>query len=148
MTAIALAESGGSSTAHATRGEDSRGLWQINAQSSPALAARYDLWDPRQNAQAAFEISRGGQNVAPWATTHRLANASYLRFRRDAEQAAHAHGYTGHLGNWTGTAGYKHALPARAPGGVTAQSDHSATAPETQPKTIDTTSTDQGLAAR
>src|SRR6476469_3537895 len=121
MTASALAESGGSSTAHATNGEDSRGLWQINAKSSPDLAAKYDLWDPRQNAQAAFEISHLGQNVAPWATTHRQSSASYLRFRREAEQAAHAHGYTGDVGNWAGTTGYDHALPAGARHG-TAQS--------------------------
>src|SRR5947209_19326611 len=35
MTAIAMAESGGDSRSHATVGEDSRGLWQINAQAHP-----------------------------------------------------------------------------------------------------------------
>lgn len=37
LTAIALAESGGNSGAHAPHGEDSRGLWQINV--DPAQTA-------------------------------------------------------------------------------------------------------------
>jgi hypothetical protein len=42
MTAIALAESGGNSRAHNPVGEDSRGLWQINARAHPGLAQRFD----------------------------------------------------------------------------------------------------------
>ena len=55
MTAIAMAESGGDSRSHATVGEDSRGLWQINAASHPDLAGQFDLYDPAQNARAALQ---------------------------------------------------------------------------------------------
>lgn len=68
MTSIALAESGGDS---AHRGsEDSRGLWQINVEAHPELAERYDLDDPLGNAQAAYELSRGGTDLSPWTVTH------------------------------------------------------------------------------
>src|SRR5947209_15613694 len=50
MTAVAMAESGGDSRSHATHGEDSQGLWQINALAHPDLAARFNLYDPTQNA--------------------------------------------------------------------------------------------------
>lgn len=69
MTSIALAESGGN-TAHRGVGEDSRGLWQINVQEHPEIAERYDLDDPLGNAQAAYELSRGGTDLSPWTTTH------------------------------------------------------------------------------
>lgn len=45
--------------------ERSFGLWQVNTLSSP----QYDeglLLDPRYNAQAAYELSRGGTYLAPW----------------------------------------------------------------------------------
>ena len=45
MTAVALAESGGNSGAHNSSGEDSRGLWQINAAAHPNLRS-VDLYDP------------------------------------------------------------------------------------------------------
>jgi cell wall-associated NlpC family hydrolase len=112
MTAIALAESGGNSRAHNPYGEDSRGLWQINARAHPDLAQRYDLYDPAQNAQAAFSVSRGGADVSPWTVTHGGNGARYLRHREDAEQAAVAFGDGPGHGVWTGTAGYGHKLPA------------------------------------
>ena len=106
MTAIALAESGGRNNAHATRGEDSRGLWQINAAAHPDLAGRYDLFDPRQNALAAYEVSRGGADISPWTTTHGGTQATYVRFRADAQAAAVTHGDPPGLGMWSGTSGY------------------------------------------
>jgi cell wall-associated NlpC family hydrolase len=111
MTAIALAESGGRSTAHATRGEDSRGLWQINAASHPEFANE-DLWDPRANAAAAFRVARGGDDVSPWTTTHDGTKAAYLRFRSEAQSAAAAYGEPSAEGVWTGTPGYGHSLAA------------------------------------
>ena len=56
MTAIALAESGGNTDAHAlTSREDSRGLWQINARAHPELAGG-NLYDARTNARAAKAV--------------------------------------------------------------------------------------------
>ncbi|MEO3815972.1 transglycosylase SLT domain-containing protein [Plantactinospora sp. B24E8] len=115
MTAIALAESGGNSRAHNPYGEDSRGLWQINARAHPELARRYDLYDPLQNARAAYEVSRHGGDVSPWTVTHGGSSARYLRYRDEAERAAVAYGDgTGH-GMWSGTRGYRDRVAADAP---------------------------------
>jgi cell wall-associated NlpC family hydrolase len=120
MTAIALAESGGDSRSHATVGEDSRGLWQINAAAHPDLAQRFDLYDPAQNAQAAFIVSHGGQDVSPWTVTHGGLGARYLRFKDEAQAAAAAYGDGPNHGVWTGTAGYGHPLSAGRGGPGTA----------------------------
>ncbi len=112
MTAVSLAESGGSSRAHNPTGEDSRGLWQINARAHPDLAQRYDLFDPAQNARAAFEVSRGGTDISPWTVAHGGASARYLRHREAAQAAAVAHGDGGGRGTWTGTSGYGAAVAA------------------------------------
>ena len=114
MTAIALAESGGETGAHNPRGEDSRGLWQINVAAHRDLAGA-DLNDPLTNARAAFRVSRSGQDVSPWTTTHRNGNAKYLAFRAEAENAARMNGDTA-TGNWTGTPGYGNPLSAGAGG--------------------------------
>jgi cell wall-associated NlpC family hydrolase len=111
MTAIALAESDGNSDAHATRGEDSRGLWQINVAAHGDWAARTDLYDPLENAKAAFKVSGGGRDVSPWTTTHG-GNARYLAYQTEAQEAARACGDAGDLGVWTATAGYGHPLAA------------------------------------
>lgn len=112
MTAIALAESGGHTTSHNVTGEDSRGLWQINAAAHPDLAQRYDLYDPVHNARAAFEVSGGGRDVSPWTVTHGGAAARYLQYREEAQAAAVAAGNHPGLGVWTGTMGYGHPLSA------------------------------------
>ncbi|MEU8229115.1 NlpC/P60 family protein [Actinoplanes sp. NPDC048967] len=114
MTAIALAESRGNTGAHNSTGEDSRGLWQINAAAHPDLARRYDLYDPVHNARAAFEVSGGGADVSPWTVTHGNSSARYLQYRDEAQEAAVAAGQRPGLGVWTGTPGYGHPL---APGG-------------------------------
>jgi cell wall-associated NlpC family hydrolase len=108
MTAIALAESGGNSRSHNAVGENSQGLWQINAKAHPALARKYDLFDPVQNARAAHEVSRGGTDISPWTVTHGGSSARYLHFRADAQAAAVAVGDHGAVGMWTGTPGYGH----------------------------------------
>ncbi len=112
MTAIALAESGGNSRAHNPRGEDSRGLWQINASAHPDLARRFDLFDPLANARAAFDVSRGGADVSPWTVTHGGAGARYTRYREAAQAAAVAHGDGPGRGSWSGTSGYGSVLAA------------------------------------
>src|SRR6266508_6846586 len=76
MTAIALAESGGNTGAHATVGEDARGLWEINV---AAHGEKYgDLSDPLNNAKAAFDVSGGGENISPWTVTHASRDMPYL----------------------------------------------------------------------
>jgi cell wall-associated NlpC family hydrolase len=117
MTAIALAESGGDSRSHATIGEDSRGLWQVNAAAHPDLANQFDLYDPAQNAKAAFLASHNGTDVSPWTTTHGGLAARYLRFRDDAQAAAMAYGDGPNRGVWTGTIGYGHPLSPGDPHG-------------------------------
>jgi cell wall-associated NlpC family hydrolase len=112
MTAISLAESGGNSRAHNPHGEDSRGLWQINCRAHPDLAARYDLYDPLQNAKAAYAVSRHATDISPWTVTHGGNGARYLRYREDAQNAAVAYGDGGGRGVWTGTQGYGHPVAA------------------------------------
>src|SRR3954452_18677541 len=110
MTAVALAESGGESGAHNPHGEDSRGLWQINAAAHRNLAAQ-NLYDPLVNARAAFEVSGRGRDISPWTTTHGVGSARYLSYRTEAETAARLAGGQA-TGVWTGTAGYGHPLAA------------------------------------
>ncbi len=112
MTAISLAESGGNSRAHNPHGEDSKGLWQINARAHPGLAEKYDLFDPLQNAKAAFQVSRKGEDISPWTVTHGGNGARYLRYREDAQNAAVAYGDGSGRGVWTGTPGYGHPVAA------------------------------------
>ena len=69
MTAVALAESGGNVDAHATHGEDSRGLWQINMNAHASTFGSVDLYDPIANAKAAYVVSNHGQDISPWTTT-------------------------------------------------------------------------------
>src|SRR5689334_15917107 len=87
FTAIAMAESGGNTEAHATHGEDSRGLWQINVNPSVRDNSFGNLYDPLTNARAAFEISGHGRNLQPWSATHE-ANAGTARdFRQYLDDA-------------------------------------------------------------
>ena len=73
MAAIAIAESGGSSTAHNTKPPDnSVGLWQVNYYGSlaPSRTSQYGtpdqlLADPNRQAQAAISISSNGTNLKP-----------------------------------------------------------------------------------
>jgi hypothetical protein len=66
--AIAMAESGGNPNAYgdASLG-GSIGLWQIYTKAHPNFNAS-SLYDPTYNAQAAYSVSSGGTNWAPWST--------------------------------------------------------------------------------
>lgn len=76
--AIAYAESAGIVNALArTAREYSVGLWQVNTKVHPYTPAQ--MADPRQNAAAAFKISKGGRDWTPWAT---FTNGKYLEQRR------------------------------------------------------------------
>lgn len=114
MTAIAMAESGGDSNAHATHGENSMGLWQVNMATHPEFAS-VNLYDPLQNAKAAFQVSDGGRDVSPWTTTHGGLAARYLRYKSDAQAAALAYGDGPGHGMWSGTTGYGDHVGAGAP---------------------------------
>jgi len=112
MTAISLAESGGNSRAHNPHGEDSRGLWQINGRAHPDFLTRFNLYDPQDNAKAAFLVSRKGNDISPWTVTHGGLGSRYLRHKEEAQAAAVAYGDGGGRGVWTGTQGYGHPVAA------------------------------------
>jgi hypothetical protein len=109
MTAIALAESGGNPGAHNSTGEDSRGLWQINlspqANGNAPWATTLDLFDPVDNARAAWEVSRHGADISPWTVTHGDRGSRYVEYQDEAIAAARAHGEDG-VGNFVGPANY------------------------------------------
>jgi hypothetical protein len=70
--AIALAESGGDPNAHGDTnigsGTGSVGLWQINLDSHPEYA-NVNLYDPSENAAAAFSIyTQRGRSFTAWST--------------------------------------------------------------------------------
>lgn len=93
--AIALAESGGESNAtnivtqaqadawNAEHPEGPRhgpersfGPWQVNTLVHPAFSEQH-LTDPAYNAKAAFAVSNGGTNFAPWST---FTDGTYKRY--------------------------------------------------------------------
>lgn len=67
MTAIAMAESGGNTAAHNNKGEDSRGLGQVNiGPGANTDLANLDLFDPAQNAKA-MRIVYDRQGPGAWS---------------------------------------------------------------------------------
>lgn len=74
--AVCLAESGGNPAAWNQRGEDSRGLFQINAAAHPQWAA-LDLFDPATNARVAYQLWQA-QGWSPWTTYTSGAYRQYL----------------------------------------------------------------------
>lgn len=69
--AIALAESGGNTTAtnHNSNGSTDYGLWQINS-SHTQYNATLLLANPQYNANAAWALSSQGSNWRPWCTAY------------------------------------------------------------------------------
>ncbi len=107
-TAIALAESGGRVDAVNDQGEDSRGLWQVNIDPNVRTNQWGNLADPRVNAQAAYDISRGGIDLRPWTTTHDINRGTardYRTYLDDVEAAV------GVPGDWSGVSGYDAPAP-------------------------------------
>ena len=89
MVAISLGESGGNARAqNLNASEDSRGLSQINTYAHPQYN-KEQLYDPYYNAQAAFEVSGGGQNFGPWTVYSR---GIYTQFMDQASAAVAAIG--------------------------------------------------------
>lgn len=86
MSAIAMAESSGNTTAHNPVGlDDSYGLWQINMLGAMGPARRRefgisrnaDLYDPAVNARAAAKILNS-QGLKAWSTYTSGAYKSYM----------------------------------------------------------------------
>lgn len=72
MSAIAIAESSGNTTAHnAKYPDDSYGLWQINRLAHPQYSPEF-LRDPVNNAKAALQVYNerggGGKGLSAWTT--------------------------------------------------------------------------------
>ncbi|HEY0240854.1 MAG TPA: hypothetical protein VGC37_19655, partial [Friedmanniella sp.] len=107
-TAIALAESGGRTSALASKGEHSEGLWQINLAADPGRSRYGDLDDPTNNARAAYDISHHGTDMRPWTTTHTAHKdaPSYRRYLGTVEKEIGVHG------DPRGVPGYGSRLPA------------------------------------
>lgn len=108
MTAIAWGESGLNTGAHnpdASTGDNSYGLWQINMLGNlgPSrrrqfgLSSNDQLFDPRVNARAAWEISGGGTNFNPWTVYKKGLHLQYMDDvqRQVAEMGDAVHGSGG-----------------------------------------------------
>ena len=93
IVAIAMAESGGNSGAICNNcagvQEHSVGLVQVNTDAHPNYTTS-QLLDPLGNLKAAYAISNGGTNFAPWST---FTSGSYMNYATVSENAAyHAQG--------------------------------------------------------
>lgn len=87
MVAISLGESGGNPRAqNLNASEDSRGLSQINTYAHPQYN-KEQLYDPYYNAQAAYEVSGGGENFGPWTVYSKGMYEQYLDEARAAVAA-------------------------------------------------------------
>jgi hypothetical protein len=113
FAAIAKAESGGNPNAHNPRGEDSRGLWQINVRADQARATKWgNLYDPLSNARAAYAISNQGRDMRPWTTTHdrnKGTAADYRTYLDEIEAEVRVRG------DHRGVHGYGSPLPSPLP---------------------------------
>jgi len=94
--AVALAESGGDPKAHnPVPPDNSYGLWQINMIGSlgPARRDQFDLdsnrelFDPEENAKAAWAISGRGGSFQPWTT---YTSGAYKKYLDDARRGIRA----------------------------------------------------------
>lgn len=94
--AVALAESGGDPKAHnPVPPDNSYGLWQINMIGSlgPARRDQFDLdsnrelFDPAENARAAWAISGRGNSFQPWTT---YTSGAYEQYLDDARRGVRA----------------------------------------------------------
>jgi hypothetical protein len=86
--AVALAESGGNTFAHASVGEDSRGLWQINMRAHASWVGGRNLYDPATNAWAAKQVC-SSQGIRAWST---YTNGALNRYLARGQAAAAAVG--------------------------------------------------------
>lgn len=98
--AVALAESGGRTTAHnGTPPDNSYGLWQINMLGALGPDRRHQyhlksndaLFDPDTNARVAKDISSDGKDFTPWSTYTNGAYKDHLTAARKAAQDVTKH---------------------------------------------------------
>jgi hypothetical protein len=98
--AVALAESGGRTTAHnATPPDNSYGLWQINMLGALGPDRRHQyhlesndaLLNPDTNARVANDISSDGHDFTPWSTYTNGAYKDHLTAARKAAQDVTKH---------------------------------------------------------
>lgn len=68
-------------------GSVDRGLWQINNKAHPNYSDEY-VFDPANNAEAAYAISNSGKNWKPWTTYNNDAYQRYLPAAKRAVEAA------------------------------------------------------------
>lgn len=108
-TSIALAESGGRTTALNDHGEHSVGLWQINVAGGVRKNTFGDLHDPKNNAKAAYEISHHGLDMRPWTTTHDNNSGTGADYRH---YLGKVESQIGVQGDPRGVHGYHSPLPA------------------------------------
>lgn len=80
--AIAKAESSGNAGAHNTKGEDSYGLMQLNADAHGDLARTFD---PLENMRNSLTVSKGGTDWSPWTM---YKNGEYKKHMPQALAAA------------------------------------------------------------
>lgn len=101
--AIAMAESGGNPQAlgDVSLG-GSKGLWQIYTKAHPDLNSKYNLFDPVQNAMAAFQVwKNAGGSFSPWTTFNTGAYLKYMGKNPTVQTGA----YSGGVGGTAGASG-------------------------------------------
>lgn len=97
--AIAMAESGGNSTATGQNpGSVDRGLWQINS-----VHGAQSTYDVMGNARAAVAISNNGTNWSPWTTYTSGAYRKFLQTNVAPDTSAPINGTNAQANNATGT---------------------------------------------
>lgn len=91
--AVALAESGGNTQAYnpetaagTPQGQGSFGLWQVYLKAHPEFQG-WNLFDPTQNATAAFRVYSAGSSFRPWST---FKNGAYAKYVASAQGAVNA----------------------------------------------------------
>lgn len=88
--AVSFAEDGGhdpQATNTNSDGSVDRGLWQINNKAHPNYSDEY-VFDPQNNAEAAYAISSGGKDWTPWTTYKTGVYQQFLPAARRAIQTA------------------------------------------------------------
>ncbi len=83
--AVAIGESHGNTTALNDRNEFSVGLWQINVHGylkqrlqQLGLVSWTDLYNPDNNAKAAYKISNGGKKFGAWSVYKHNGHLKYM----------------------------------------------------------------------
>lgn len=121
--AIAMAESNGNPLAHNTKGEDSRGLMQINGDAWGPLS----VFDPVKNMQNSLHISKGGTDFHDWSTYKNGAYRQYLPAALEAAKAQPLPAVPDFAGRFAGNEGEGYA-PTSFPSGSTPLADTIGTA--------------------